>query len=134
MSAPPHRFADRPNRPIGFTGTGPQRTGFEETMDPSKSSAVRDNVAARRFELDADGALAVASYRLDGDTIAFTHTEVPPRLQGRGIASRLVRGALENARARGLRVRPLCSFVADYIRRHPEFQDLVDPDSLRRYF
>jgi predicted GNAT family acetyltransferase len=92
-----------------------------------ESSKVRDNAAAHRFELDVDGALAVALYRVDGDTIMFTHTEVPARLQGRGIGSKLVRGALDAARARGLRVVPLCSFVADYIRRHPEVQDLVDP-------
>jgi predicted GNAT family acetyltransferase len=97
-------------------------------------SEVRDNAAAGRFELEADGGLAVANYRVDGNTMVFTHTETPPRLQGRGIASRLIRGALEAARARGLRVLPLCSFVADYIHRHPEFQDLVDPESLRRYF
>jgi uncharacterized protein len=97
-------------------------------------SEIRDNVAAKRFELETEAGLAVANYRLDGDTIMFTHTETPARLQGRGIASRLVRGALEAARARGLRVVPLCSFVADYIRRHPEFQDLVDPGALRRHF
>lgn len=97
-------------------------------------SEVRDNTAAKRFELEAEGGLAVANYRLDGDTILFTHTETPAHLQGRGIAGRLVRGALESARARKLKVRPMCSFVADYIRRHPEFQDLVDPASLRRYF
>jgi len=95
-------------------------------------SEVRDNVAAKRFELETEGGLAVANYRLEGDTMMFTHTETPRHLQGRGIASRLVRGALENARARGLRVRPLCSFVADYIRRHPEFQDLVGSGSPRR--
>jgi hypothetical protein len=103
-------------------------------MDSGARSAIRDNTAARRFELDVDGELAIANYRIDGDTILFTHTEVPPHLQGRGIASRLVRGALEAARARGLKVVPLCSFVADYIRRHKEVQDLVDPASLRRPF
>lgn len=95
-------------------------------------SEVRDNAAASRFELEAEGGMAVANYHVDGNTMLFTHTETPPPLQGRGIASRLIRGALETARARGLRVLPLCSFVADYIRRHPEFQDLLDPDSLRR--
>ncbi|HEX2114717.1 MAG TPA: GNAT family N-acetyltransferase [Alphaproteobacteria bacterium] len=95
---------------------------------------VRDNPPARRFELEVDGTLAIAMYRLDGNTMAFTHTEVPARLQGRGIGSRLIRGALEAARARGLRVIPLCSFVADYIRRHPEVQDLVDPAGVRRYY
>jgi predicted GNAT family acetyltransferase len=81
-----------------------------------------------------EGELAIALYRVDGNTMMFTHTEVPARLQGRGIGSRLVRGALDAARARGLRVMPLCSFVADYIRQHPEVQDLVDPASLRRHF
>jgi predicted GNAT family acetyltransferase len=97
-------------------------------------SEIRDNVAAKRLELEADGGLAIANYRIDGGTIIFTHTETPAHLQGRGIAGRLIRGALETARARGLRVLPLCSFVADYIRRHPEFQDLVDPGALRRHF
>lgn len=97
-------------------------------------SEVRDNAAAKRFELEAEGGVAVANYRLDGNTMMFTHTETPPQLQGRGIASRLIRGALESAKARKLRVVPMCSFVADYIRRHKEFQDLVDPASLRRYF
>jgi predicted GNAT family acetyltransferase len=101
-------------------------------MDLEKDSAVRDNPAAQRFELDVDGALAVALYRIEGDTMMFTHTEVPPRLRGRGIASKLVRGALDAARARGMRVMPLCSFVAEYIRRHTEVQDLVDPAGRRR--
>ena len=101
-------------------------------MGFDRNSTVRDNAAARRFELDADGDLAIALYRIDDDTMIFTHTEVPARLQGQGIGSRLVRGALDAARARGLRVLPLCSFVADYIRRHPEVQDLVDPARPRR--
>ncbi len=101
-------------------------------MDLDKPSGVRDNPAARRFELDVDGERAVAFYRVEGDTMLFTHTEVPARLQGRGIGSRLVRGALGAARARGLRVRPLCSFVADYIGRHPEVQYLVDSAGVRR--
>lgn len=114
---------------MGGNGTDRRCAGWRGMDD---TSTVRDNPAARRFELDVDGALAVAQYRLDGDTILFTHTEVPARLQGRGIGSRLVRGALDAARARGLRVVPLCSFVADYVRRHPEVKDLVDPAARRR--
>ena len=101
-------------------------------MGFDRNSTVRDNAAARRFELDVDGDLAIALYRIDGDTMIFTHTEVPARLQGQGIGSKLVRGALDAVRARRMRVLPLCSFVADYIRRHPEVQDLVDPASPRR--
>lgn len=99
-----------------------------------KHGPVRDNAAASRFELEADGGRAIAVYRLEGNTIVFTHTEVPAHLQGRGIGSELVRGALAIARARGLCVIPLCSFVADYIRQHPDVQDLVDPANLRRHF
>ena len=87
--------------------------------------AVRQNAALSRFELDADGGTAVAYYRRDGDVMTFHHTETPAHLQGRGIASRLVRGALEQVRAHGLKVVPRCSFVAGYMARHPEFNDLL---------
>ncbi|MCB1535254.1 MAG: N-acetyltransferase [Rhodoblastus sp.] len=85
-------------------------------------SDVIDNQKDSRFELAVDGAMAVAEYRIAGDTIYFTHTETPWALQGRGIASALMRGALTSARARGLKIVPRCSFVADYIAKHPEFQ------------
>ena len=86
---------------------------------------VRDNPALHRFELDADGHTAVAYYRRDGGVITFTHTEVPPALQGRGIGSALTRGALEAARAQGLKVVARCPFVSAYIARHAEFADLL---------
>jgi predicted GNAT family acetyltransferase len=88
-------------------------------------SPVRQNTALSRFECDADGATAVACYRLSGGVMTFTHTEVPEPLRGHGIAGRLVRGALEAARAQGLEVVALCPYVSAYIARHPEFQDLV---------
>lgn len=79
-----------------------------------------------RFEILLDGHLSVCAYRRQGDVLLMTHTEVPPELQGRGITARLVQAALDWARAEGLRVRPLCSYVAVYMRRHPETQDLLD--------
>ncbi|MCB1540495.1 MAG: N-acetyltransferase [Rhodoblastus sp.] len=85
-------------------------------------SDVIDNQKENRFELSVDGSLAIAEYRISGDTIYFTHTETPWALQGRGIASALMRGALTSARERGLKVVARCSFVADYIAKHPEFQ------------
>jgi len=91
----------------------------------SDARQVTDNEAESRFELDEEGATAVAYYRLAGDVMTFTHTEVPRQFRGRGIASRLVRGALETARAEKLTVVPACSFVARYIAQHPEFRDLL---------
>jgi predicted GNAT family acetyltransferase len=88
-------------------------------------SPVRDNTALARFELEAGGATAVSYYRLSPGVMTFTHTEVPRELEGRGIGSALVRGALEAAREQGLKVSPRCSFVAHYIATHPEFQDLL---------
>jgi predicted GNAT family acetyltransferase len=86
---------------------------------------VRQNTTQSRFELEQEGATAVAYYRLAGDVMTFTHTEVPRAFRRRGIASRLIRGALETAQAQGLTVVPLCSFVARYIAEHPEFRGLV---------
>ena len=88
-------------------------------------SEVRDNKGESRFELEEEGALAFASYDLSGDTISFTHTIVPEEVEGRGVGSRLIKGALDDARERGLKVVPICSFVRTYIERHPEMQDLV---------
>lgn len=86
-------------------------------------SPVRNNTALSRFELDACGATAVSYYRLADGVMTFHHTEAPAHLQGRGIASRLIRGALEQARAQGLKVVPRCSFVATFMARHKEFDD-----------
>lgn len=86
---------------------------------------VHDNVEFDRFELDLDDGTAVAYYRLTPDAIHFIHTEVPPALRNRGIGSELIRGALEWARARGLKVVAECPFVSAVIGRRPEFADLA---------
>ena len=88
---------------------------------------VEDNPAARRYQAQVGEHLAFAAYRLDGDTITFTHTQVPKELEGHGIANKLAHAALEDARARQLTVVPLCPFIASYIRRHQEYVALVDP-------
>jgi predicted GNAT family acetyltransferase len=78
-----------------------------------------------RYELQADGHTAFASYRnLDG-VIAITHTEVPNALRERGIGSRLVLEILEDIRAQNLKVRPLCSFARFVMAQHPEYRDLL---------
>ncbi len=91
----------------------------------TESFEVIDNPEASQFEVTVDGNLAVAQYRLRDHVITLTHIEVPPALSGRGVASVLSRAALDQARARGLRVVPHCPFVARYIERHPEYSDLV---------
>jgi predicted GNAT family acetyltransferase len=88
-------------------------------------SQVRDNPALHRFELDAEGHTAAAYYTLAPGVITFTHTDVPAELNGRGIGSALVRGALEQVRARGLKVVAKCPFVSAYMGKHPEFNDLL---------
>ena len=88
------------------------------------TNAVRDNAERHRFELDADGHIAFSEYTRDGATLTIRHTEVPKELNGKGIGSALVRGLLDIARAQGLKVVPLCPFVASYIAKHPEYADL----------
>jgi hypothetical protein len=86
---------------------------------------VTDNRAKQRFELKAGDHLAMAYYTLSGGVITFTHTEVPQELSGQGIGSRLARGALEQVRARGLKVVAQCPFIAAFIRKNPEFAALL---------
>jgi predicted GNAT family acetyltransferase len=87
---------------------------------------VRDNPEAGRFELvDGDRVLGVAAYERRGDTVVFTHTEVDPEAGQPGLGSTLVRGALDEVRARGDKVIARCPFVRGWIERHPEYADLV---------
>jgi predicted GNAT family acetyltransferase len=91
---------------------------------------IENNEFAQRWEAHVEQHLAVAEYRRRGDAVFFIHTEVPHELEGQGIASRLVRAALEDARTRQLVVIPFCPFVAGYIRRHPDYKAIVHPDYL----
>jgi predicted GNAT family acetyltransferase len=87
-------------------------------------SEVADNPGMSRFELATPLGAAYSEYSLLGDVLTIKHTEVPAELEGQGIGSRLARGVLEAARARGLKVVPRCPFVSAYMQRHPEFDDL----------
>ena len=86
---------------------------------------VRDNRSEQEFELTLGGHRAVAAYQLEGDTIVFTHTVVPPEIEGRGVGTKLIRGALDLVRDRGLKVVPQCPFVRAYIEKHPDVRDLL---------
>ncbi len=87
--------------------------------------AVEDNTAKHRYEVHAEGQVAVLEYRRQEGRILLIHTEVPPALEGHGTARMLARTALEAARADGVEVVPLCTYVAAYIRRHHEYLPLV---------
>jgi len=89
-------------------------------------SEIRNNLVESRFELDVDGHTAFAYYDFSPGVITFTHTDVPQALAGRGVGSQLAKGALDIARARKLKVVAQCPFMAGYIAKHPEFQDLVE--------
>ncbi len=86
---------------------------------------VVDNPARNRFEMDVEGSIAFVDYRAMGDVLVVPHTEVPRALEGRGVGTKLVLGSLDLIRASGRKVRPLCGFYANVIRRHPEYRDLV---------
>lgn len=88
------------------------------------TDTVRDAPLRQRFELEVDGALAFVDYQRDGRKLLLTHAEVPAPLRGGGVGSALVKSTLALVRARGEKVVPLCSFVAHYMERHPEVQDL----------
>lgn len=96
-------------------------------MNDSDDVRVVDDPERSRFEIHTGGELAGhAEYRLRPGRMVLTHTEVDDRFQGRGLAGRLARSALDAARDRELPVTPLCSYIADYIRKHPEYVPLVD--------
>jgi hypothetical protein len=91
----------------------------------SADATVEHNAAKSRFEMRVRGQLCIAAYHLIDGVMWITHTEVPPSLQNRGLAAQVVRAALEHARAHGHKVKPACSYVRSYMRRHPESQDLL---------
>ena len=95
-------------------------------MNPADESTVVHNAAAQRYEIAAGGATAVAEYWDENGRRVFHHTFVPPALRGRGLAEKLVRHALSDARAANRRVVPACSYVAAFVERNPEFKLIVD--------
>ena len=86
---------------------------------------IHHDSAAREFTVEVDGYVGVLNYDLRGDTMTVTHTLVPEAIGGRGIAAELMRVALETARAEGWKVVPMCSYAVAYLRRHPEYADLL---------
>lgn len=96
--------------------------------EPDPPRMVRDRPGLKRYELEYGGGLAFIDYRKSAGVVSMVHAEVPPQFGGRGVGTALVRGALELARSAGLKVQPLCPFVAAVMRRYPEYGDLYAPD------
>ena len=93
--------------------------------DAAGRPVVEHDAARSRFRTVVDGEECVADYRLVGTVMQMTHTGVPARLEGRGIAAALVRGALDHAERHGLKIDPRCSYVRGYMQRHAETHHLL---------
>ena len=84
-----------------------------------------DNEARNRFELEIDGAIAFVSYRKSPSAITLEHTEVPPELGGKGIGSKIARATLDAVRAQGRQLTVECEFIQGFMKKHPEYNDLL---------
>lgn len=108
----------------------PSPGGYPRVVAETGDVIVRDNPDEQAYEVVLDGSRAgVLHYLPMRDALVLVHTEVAPELEGRGLGGRLISGALEDVRARGLRLVPVCPFVASYLERHPEYADLVGLES-----
>ncbi len=91
-------------------------------------SEVHDKPELSRYEIrDGDEVAGFSEYRLASGTIAFTHTEVDGQFEGRGLATILVGEALQQTRSAGKRIVPQCKLVTNYVEKHGEYADIVDP-------
>lgn len=89
---------------------------------------ITENKEKNRFETEVDGKIAIIEYNRKKDKIYLIHTEVPPEMEGKGIASSLVKQVLQQIKDEGLYVIPRCPFIAAYIKRHPEWNEIVAND------
>ena len=93
------------------------------------SPTLNHNAAQHRYEIHVDGALAgFAEYTLQEAAVLFTHTEILPAFEGQGLGSKLARYALDDVRSQGVWAIPVCTFIAGYIHKHPEYVGLVQPE------
>lgn len=103
----------------------PARDAQQQPKAGTDAQGVRNNEQASRYEMQTEAGLAVLEYMLDGKRLALVHTEVPRAVESRGLGAQLVKAALDDAMAKGLRVVPMCAFVRAYLARHPEYVTLV---------
>lgn len=102
-------------------------------MSHDHQIAVRNDVDNHRYVLELDGERAgMAVYHVRGGRNYFVHTEVDPGHEGEGLGSALAQNALDDVRARGQQIVPLCPFITAWLNRHPDYQDLIDQEALAR--
>ncbi|HEX6946826.1 MAG TPA: GNAT family N-acetyltransferase [Acidimicrobiia bacterium] len=98
-------------------------------MTSQPEVVIRDDLSENAYVIEVDGQRAgKAEYRIRENQVVFTHTEIDEAFEGRGLGSRLARHALDDVRRKGMRIVPRCPFIAAYVRRHSEYQDMVDND------
>ena len=88
-------------------------------------SELRNDTAASRYELEEQGQTSWADYRLQGERLFIDHVESPVALRGTGAAGRLMTALAQDARDHGLKIIPICSYAAAWLKRSPEYRDLV---------
>jgi hypothetical protein len=99
----------------------------QQEQSTGAQSGLANNTGASQYELHIDGKLAaLAAYRVEGDAVRFTHTEVKPEHEGQGLGSRIAAYALDDVKSRGLKALPQCPFIAKYLAKHEkEYGDLI---------
>ncbi|MBE2226559.1 MAG: N-acetyltransferase [Ignavibacteria bacterium] len=97
-------------------------------MEENRELVLKDNTERKQFELNAEGHTARIEYMIMANKIFLTHTEVPGELEGKGVGSKIVHLALEEIEKRGLKLIPLCPFVAKYLTKHPEWNKILADD------
>lgn len=121
---------------MGFArGSGIDPAASPGTHNPPMPDAIfQDNPSSHRFEALLDGSVAAfAEYNVLKNGLLFTHTEVLPQHEGKGLGSKLAKFALDEVRARRLHAIPVCPFISGYIRKHPEYLDIVAEESRRAF-
>lgn len=95
-------------------------------MNNMNENALKNNTHRHQFQLVTDGKLSIVAYqKVDDETLALTHTEVDPSLEGHGVGSKLVEGVLQYVEQNDLKIVPLCPFVSVFLKRHPDWNRVV---------
>lgn len=105
-------------------GSVARSSQYAASMTPNDNYQVVHHPEAQRFTVQTGDHLATAAYTRAGNTITFTHTNVPDEAEGKGVATAMASEALAYARAEGLKVVPACAFFADFMKKNPEYEDL----------